>query len=360
MTSFKPGDPDPLTICRLYGRSSSHKLRQGQQALIDRLLPELAVPAEGPVTPRALFGDERPLHFEIGFGSGEHLAHRADLLPDHGFVGCEPFLNGVAAALVHVRDGPLGNVRLHMGDALGVLARVPDGALLMLYLLHPDPWPKARHAKRRFMNTGPIDLVARCDAAYFAELTRGMPRSADPALVAEHWALIGTTRGLDVLSCLPIAALGQDQRELAVGAVQPVALASQPQLIAVAEQPVGVGLLGGDLGRGGAGHPALGQQPPALPDAVAAVQLAHRGEVARADMDPRPTEAASHRVTVPRGVDTQRFEQARTQVVEQVLAVLDELDVIGEAALLEGLPREHPILRVVLGDQDRDRASSST
>ena len=160
MTSFKPGDPDPLTICRLYGRSSSHKLRQGQQALIDRLLPELAVPAEGPITPRALFGDERPLHFEIGFGSGEHLAHRADLLPDHGFVGCEPFLNGVAAALVHVRDGPLGNVRLHMGDALGVLARVPDGALLMLYLLHPDPWPKARHAKRRMVNDGPVGMFA--------------------------------------------------------------------------------------------------------------------------------------------------------------------------------------------------------
>ena len=158
MTAFKSGDP--TTINRLYGRSSGHKLRQGQQELIDRLLPEIAVAAEGEVSSQSLFGDDRPLHFEIGFGSGEHLVYRADLLPDHGFVGCEPFLNGVATALGHVRDGPLKNVRLHMNDALEVLRRVPDGNLLMLYLLHPDPWPKARHAKRRMVNDGPVGLFA--------------------------------------------------------------------------------------------------------------------------------------------------------------------------------------------------------
>jgi len=158
MTAFKSGDP--LTLNRLYGRSSSHTLRKGQQALVDTLLPQLEVPSDGPITARTLFGDDRPLHFEIGFGSGEHLAYRADLLPDHGFVGAEPFLNGVAAALGHVRDGPLRNVRLHMGDALEVLTRVPDGTLTMLYLLHPDPWPKARHAKRRMVNDGPVDLFA--------------------------------------------------------------------------------------------------------------------------------------------------------------------------------------------------------
>ena len=158
MTAFKSGDP--TTLNRLYGRSSGHKLRQGQQELIDRLLPQIAVPAEGEISSRTLFGDDRPLHFEIGFGSGEHLAYRADLLPDHGFVGCEPFLNGVATALGHVRDGPLRNVRLHMNDALEVLRRVPDGSLLMIYLLHPDPWPKARHAKRRMVNDGPVGLFA--------------------------------------------------------------------------------------------------------------------------------------------------------------------------------------------------------
>lgn len=151
---------DPTTIRRLYGRRSGHKLRGGQEALLEQLLPALSVPEQGPVSAERLFGDSRPLHFEIGFGSGEHLAYRADLLPDHGFIGAEPFLNGVVGALQHIRDGRLANIRLHMGDALDVLERVPDGALTMVYLLHPDPWPKARHAKRRMVNPGPLDLIA--------------------------------------------------------------------------------------------------------------------------------------------------------------------------------------------------------
>jgi tRNA (guanine-N7-)-methyltransferase len=158
MTAYKPGDP--LTINRLYGRSSGHKLRGGQQELIDKLLPQIRVPDDGEVTAELLFGEHRPLHFEIGFGSGEHLADRADMLPDHGFIGAEPFLNGVATALGHVRDKHLANVRFWMGDALDVLQRVPDGALSFLYLLHPDPWPKARHAKRRMVNDGPVELFA--------------------------------------------------------------------------------------------------------------------------------------------------------------------------------------------------------
>ena len=126
MTAHKPGDP--LTLNRLYGRSTGHKLRKSQQELVETLLPRIAVPAEGEITALALFGDERPLHFEIGFGSGEHLASRADMLPDHGFIGAEPFLNGVATALGHIRDQHLANVRLWRGDALEVLQRVPDGA----------------------------------------------------------------------------------------------------------------------------------------------------------------------------------------------------------------------------------------
>ena len=151
---------DPLTINRLYGRSTGHKLRKGQAELVETLLPAIAVPEEGEVGADRLFGDQRTLHFEIGFGGGEHLAHRADLLPDHGFIGCEPFLNGVATALAHVRDRRLANVRLHMGDALEVLARIPDASLSFVYLLHPDPWPKARHAKRRMVNDGPLGLIA--------------------------------------------------------------------------------------------------------------------------------------------------------------------------------------------------------
>ena len=151
---------DPITIGRLYGRRSGHKLRQGQAALLEELLPAISVPDGEAIDARSLFGDDRSLHFEIGFGSGEHLAYRADLLPDHGFIGCEPFLNGVVGALQHIRDRHLPNVRLHMGDALDVLARLPDASLRFVYLLHPDPWPKARHAKRRMVNHGPLDLIA--------------------------------------------------------------------------------------------------------------------------------------------------------------------------------------------------------
>lgn len=158
MSAFKEGDP--TTLNRLYGRSQGKPLRPAQQELVDNLLPQIAVSSVGDVTAEALFGDDRPLHFEIGFGAGEHLAYRADLLPDHGFIGAEPFLNGVAAALGHVRDGTLANVRLHHGDAIEVLKRIPDGSLSFIYLLHPDPWPKNKHAKRRMMNDGPVQLFA--------------------------------------------------------------------------------------------------------------------------------------------------------------------------------------------------------
>lgn len=151
---------DPTTIRRLYGRRQGHKLRAGQAALVEEMLPQLAVPEDGAITAASLFGDDRPLHFEIGFGAGEHLAAQAAAHPGHGFIGCEPFLNGVVGALGHVRDAGLANVRLHMGDALTVLERLPDASLSRVYLLHPDPWPKARHAKRRMVNNGPLDLIA--------------------------------------------------------------------------------------------------------------------------------------------------------------------------------------------------------
>lgn len=187
---------DPTTLNRLYGRSTGHKLRKGQQELIDALLPRVAVP-EGPIDARTLFGDAnetgRPLEFEIGFGAGEHLAAQAAMRPDHGFIGCEPFLNGVVGALGHIRDQRLGNVRLHMGDALDVLARLPDASLNRLYLLHPDPWPKARHAKRRMMNPGPLDRIA-------AKLKPGGEfRFGTDHPVYLRWALMQMARRRDFL-----------------------------------------------------------------------------------------------------------------------------------------------------------------
>lgn len=151
---------DPTTIRRLYGRRQGHALRAGQAALVEELLPRVAVPEGGALTAERLFGDDRPLQVEIGFGAGEHLAGQAAAAPGTGFIGCEPFLNGVVGALGHIRDRALSNVRLHMGDALEVIERLPDASLDRVYLLHPDPWPKARHAKRRMVNHGPLDLIA--------------------------------------------------------------------------------------------------------------------------------------------------------------------------------------------------------
>jgi tRNA (guanine-N7-)-methyltransferase len=150
---------DPVTIGRLYGRRAGHKLREGQAALVEDLLPQLSV-LDGPLDATALFGKPCPLELEIGFGGGEHLAAQAAMRPDTGFIGCEPFLNGVVSALQHIQADGLDNIRLHMGDAIDVLGRLPDASLSRVYLLHPDPWPKARHAKRRFMNKGPVDLIA--------------------------------------------------------------------------------------------------------------------------------------------------------------------------------------------------------
>ncbi len=151
---------DPLTIRRLYGRRQGHALREGQAALVEGLLPRLAVPREGALDAARLFGRDGPLALEIGFGKGEHLGQQAEAAPGMGFIGCEPFLDGMVGALMQVRDRRLENVRLHLGDALDVLERLPDASLDRAWLLHPDPWPKARHAKRRFMNPGPIGLLA--------------------------------------------------------------------------------------------------------------------------------------------------------------------------------------------------------
>ena len=152
---------DPLSIRQLYGRRQGHKLRPGQSDLVEQLLPEISVPGSGDLDAPALFGDARPLELEIGFGKGEHLVWQAAQRPGHGFIGCEPFLDGVAGALMKIDETGLDNIRLHMGDAIEVLERLPDASLERAWLLHPDPWPKARHAKRRFMNAGPIGLIAQ-------------------------------------------------------------------------------------------------------------------------------------------------------------------------------------------------------
>ena len=152
---------NPATIRRLYGRRTGHKLRIGQAAMLEADLPAFELPAEGPLNAPALFGDTRPLWLEIGFGRGEHMVAQAAANPEVGLIGAEPFLDGVVGALAGIREAGVTNIRLHHGDALDVLDRLPPASLARAFLLHPDPWPKVRHAKRRFVNPGPLALLAR-------------------------------------------------------------------------------------------------------------------------------------------------------------------------------------------------------
>lgn len=151
---------DPATMRRLYGRRTGHKLRTGQAALVETRLPGLTIP-DGPLDSQSIFEDDRPLWLEIGFGRGEHMAAQAAANPHVGIIGAEPFLDGVVGALLEIESVGLTNIRLHNGDALEVIDRLPDASLDKVFLLHPDPWPKFRHAKRRFVNPGPLALLAR-------------------------------------------------------------------------------------------------------------------------------------------------------------------------------------------------------
>lgn len=138
---------------RLYGRSQGHKLSPRMQALVDEKLPDLDWPDEGPVDPAVLLpGYERHI-LEIGFGAAEHLIGQATANRDTGYLGIEPFLNGVAKALSGVEDHDLDNIRVKRADARDDMVRMPDAAFDRIYLLFPDPWPKKRHAKRRFVQS---------------------------------------------------------------------------------------------------------------------------------------------------------------------------------------------------------------
>ena len=137
---------------RTFGRTKSRAIKARQAGLIETLLPRIAVP-EAAFEPRALKSDAAEVWLEIGFGGGEHLAGRAAARPDVLFLGAEPFLNGVASALRHIEELGLDNVRLHAGDAREVVARLPDASLERIFVLFPDPWPKARHHKRRLVGT---------------------------------------------------------------------------------------------------------------------------------------------------------------------------------------------------------------
>jgi tRNA (guanine-N7-)-methyltransferase len=146
-----------------FGRRKGHALKPRQAALLDALLPRLAIDLTKPAPSdlRTLFDDADDVRLEIGFGGGEHLAAEAEREPRTGFIGSEPFVNGMAKALAAIEARKLGNIRLHHGDATELLAWLPPGALARIDLLYPDPWPKRRHWKRRFVQDDSVGALAR-------------------------------------------------------------------------------------------------------------------------------------------------------------------------------------------------------
>jgi len=147
-----------------FGRRRGKTIRPLQAGALAELLPryaiDLATPAPEPLS--ALF--EAPvteLRLEIGFGSGEHLIHRATTEPAVGFIGVEPFVNGMAHLMQRLAAAPLANLRVYGDDATRVLDWLPPASLAEIDLLYPDPWPKPRHWKRRFVNGANLDRFAR-------------------------------------------------------------------------------------------------------------------------------------------------------------------------------------------------------
>ncbi|PWE18322.1 tRNA (guanosine(46)-N7)-methyltransferase TrmB [Marinicauda salina] len=146
---------------RLYGRAQGHRLSPRQQRLVDALLPRLDWPDAGGVDPAALLPGLDAHALEIGFGAAEHLIAQAEANPRTGFLGIEPFLNGVAKALAGIEEKALENVRVKRADARDEIEAMPDAAFDRVYLLFPDPWPKTRHAKRRFVQPDTAFELAR-------------------------------------------------------------------------------------------------------------------------------------------------------------------------------------------------------
>lgn len=184
---------DPDGAPKFYGRRKGRPLRAGRLSLVETLLPTLTIPTDRPdLDPVTLFdAPVEKVWLEVGFGGGEHLAALAERHPEIGFLGCEPFINGVAKLLSAVDEGGLTNVRILADDARLLMAALRPGSLDRVFVLFPDPWPKRRHWARRFI--GPENLP---------ELARILRPGGELRIATDHpgyldWILAHMTRCRD-------------------------------------------------------------------------------------------------------------------------------------------------------------------
>ena len=151
-----------------YGRRKGKHLKASQEAYLAEDLAALSPgpvgwdenPERAPLDLGALFGG-REVWLEIGFGGGEHMVAQAAANPDVGIIGAEPYINGVAMLLGKLRGAGAENVRIHPGDARDLFDVLPEGSIAKAFLLYPDPWPKARHHRRRFVTPEHLEPLAR-------------------------------------------------------------------------------------------------------------------------------------------------------------------------------------------------------
>ncbi|ESW59726.1 MAG: tRNA (guanine-N(7)-)-methyltransferase [Rhodobacter sp. CACIA14H1] len=163
-------DREPAAAGRrnFYGRVHGKTLRASQKQYLAEDLGRVRLcgvtvednPSRATLDVAGLFGG-RPLWLEVGFGGGEHLVHMAARYPEVGIIGCEPFVNGVAMLLGKIRSAGVDNLRIHPGDVRDLFDVLPDGSVAKCFLNYPDPWPKARHHRRRFVTQGYLGALAR-------------------------------------------------------------------------------------------------------------------------------------------------------------------------------------------------------
>lgn len=156
--SDKCFDPNPA-YRNFYGRRHGKTLRRSQKGYLSEDLGSLQPqgisvvenPDRQPISLTSIFGDDRPVWLEVGFGGGEHMVHMAERHPEIGIIGCEPFINGVAMLVGKIKAAGVTNVSVHPGDARDMMDVLPEGSVTKAFLNYPDPWPKKRHHRRRFV-----------------------------------------------------------------------------------------------------------------------------------------------------------------------------------------------------------------
>jgi len=148
---------------RTFGRTGGRPLSPRQQRLLETRLAnwQVQLPAAPGLDPQSLFGGAEDVWLEIGFGGGEHLVAQAAAHPATGFIGCEPFIEGVAKALAGIEDEKLQNVRLWPDDARLLLEKLAPASISRAFILFPDPWPKRRQQKRRLVQPAFLALLRR-------------------------------------------------------------------------------------------------------------------------------------------------------------------------------------------------------